>query len=257
MPFPFPVNPFKQALAEGREQIGLWFSLSSAYAMEIVAGAGFDWVLIDMEHSPNDLESVLGQLQAIAPYPSHPVVRVPWNDMVLVKRVLDIGAQSLLIPMVSSAEEARAAVAAVRYPPQGVRGVAGTTRATRFGRVPGYTQQANAQMCVLVQIETAQGLQNLDEIVAVDGVDGVFIGPADLHASLGQLGQLHHPDVWPRIEDAVQRIRRAGKAPGFLSPTEADARRVLELGGLFVAVGSDTGLLARGADALAKKFGRG
>jgi 4-hydroxy-2-oxoheptanedioate aldolase len=249
-----PHNPFKQALAAGRTQIGLWCSLASHYAIEAVAPAGFDWLLLDTEHSPNDLESLLTQLQAAAAYPSHPVVRVPWNDMVNIKRVLDIGAQSLLIPMVDTAEQARAAVSYTRYPPGGVRGLAGTTRATRFGRVRDYARRAHEQLCVLVQVETAQALGELDAILAVDGVDGVFIGPADLHASLGYPGELHHPEVWPRIEDAVQRIRRAGKAPGFLTPNEADARRVLELGAQFVAVGADAGVLARGVDALAAKF---
>ncbi len=249
-----PKNTFKHALAAGQQQIGLWFSLSNAYAMEVVAPAGFDWILIDTEHSPNDLESVLQQLQAAAPYPTHPVVRVPWNDAVVLKRLLDIGAQSVLIPMIDTAEQARAAVAATRYPPAGIRGVAGTTRATRFGRIPGYAKRAHEEICVLLQVETVKALENLDEICAVDGVDGVFIGPADLHASFGYVGEGHHPDVWPKIEDAVQRIRRNGKAPGFLTPNEADARRVLELGAQFVAVGSDNGLLARAADALAAKF---
>jgi 4-hydroxy-2-oxoheptanedioate aldolase len=250
-----PVNPFKQALAAGRTQIGLWCTLSSNYVLEAVAPAGFDWLLLDMEHSPNDLETLVGELQAVAQYPaSHAVVRVPWNDLVTIKRVLDVGAQSLLIPMVNTADEARAAVAATRYPPLGNRGVAGTTRATRFGRVPGYAKSAHEQVCVLVQVETGQALDNLDAILAVEGVDGVFIGPADLHASLGYPGELRHPQVWPRIEDAVRRIRAAGRAPGFLSPTEADARRVLELGGQFVAVGSDGGLLAKAADALLAKY---
>lgn len=249
-----PRNAFKEALAAGKTQIGLWCTLSHHYALEAVASAGFDWLLLDCEHSPNDLESLLPQLQAAAAYPSHAVVRVPWNDPVNIKRVLDIGAQSLLIPMVDTAEQARAAVAATRYPPSGIRGVAGTTRATRFGRVKDYAKRAHEALCVLVQVESVQALQNLDEILAVEGVDGVFIGPSDLHASFGHLGQSHHPDVWPKIEDAVVRIRRAGKAPGFLTPTEADARRVLEIGGQFVAVGSDLGLLARGADALAEKF---
>jgi 4-hydroxy-2-oxoheptanedioate aldolase len=249
-----PVNPFKQALAAGRPQIGLWCSLASNYAVEAVAGAGFDWLLLDMEHAPNDLESLLSQLQAAAPYGTHPIVRVPWNDMVTIKRVLDVGAQTLLIPMVDTPEQAREAVSSMRYPPAGVRGVAGTTRASGFGRIRDYAKRANEQVCVLVQVETAQALENLDAIAAVDGVDGVFIGPADLHASLGYTGELHHPEVWPKIEDAMRRIRAAGKAPGFLTPNEADARRILEIGGLFVAVGADIGLMARGADALAKKF---
>jgi 4-hydroxy-2-oxoheptanedioate aldolase len=249
-----PQNPFKRALKAGKAQIGLWSSLSSNYSVEVIAGAGFDWILLDMEHSPNDLESLLTQLQAAAPYPSHPIVRVPWNDMVTIKRVLDAGAQSLLIPYVSTVEEARAAVSYTRYPPQGVRGVAGTTRASRFGRVKDYARRAHEELCVLVQVETQQGLDNLEDIAAVEGVDGVFIGPADLHASLGHLGEIANPKIMPMIDEAIRRIRKGGKAPGILTPNEDNARRQLKEGALFVAVGADVGLLARGAEALAAKF---
>jgi 4-hydroxy-2-oxoheptanedioate aldolase len=249
-----PQNPFKRALKAGKAQIGLWSSLSSNYSVEVIAGAGFDWILLDCEHSPNDLESLLTQLQAAAPYPSHPVVRVPWNDMVTIKRVLDIGAQSLLIPYVSTAEEARAAVSHTRYPPSGVRGVAGTTRATRFGRVKDYAKRAHEEICVLVQVETQGALDNIEAICAVDGVDGVFIGPADLHASLGHTGEIANPAVKPLIDEAIRRIRKQGKAPGILTPNEADAKHWLGCGALFVAVGADVGILARGAEALAAKF---
>jgi len=249
-----PANNFKRALKANKLQIGLWCSLSSHYATELVAGSGFDWILLDTEHSPNDLESVLQQLQATAPYPTHPVVRVPWNDMVTIKRYLDIGAQSLLIPYVQNAEEAKAAVAHVRYPPAGVRGVAGATRATRFGRVKDYAKRAHEEICVLVQVETQTALDSLEKIAAVDGVDGVFIGPADLHASLGYTGETNNPKVMPVIDDAIRRIRKAGKAPGILTGVEADARRWIDCGGLFVAVGADTGVLARGTEALAAKF---
>lgn len=249
-----PQNPFKRALKAGQTQIGLWSSLSSNYTVEVIAGAGFDWILIDMEHSPNDLESLLAQLQAAAPYPSHPVVRVPWNDMVTIKRVLDAGAQSLLIPYVQNAEEAKQAVAHTRYPPAGVRGVAGTTRATRFGRVKNYAKRAHEEICVLVQLETQSALAEIEKVAAIEGVDGVFIGPADLHASMGYTGETANPTVIPVIEDAMRRILKAGKAPGYLSPVEADARRMLAAGALFVAVGADVGLLARGAEALCAKF---
>jgi 4-hydroxy-2-oxoheptanedioate aldolase len=249
-----PHNAFKRSLKAGRPQIGLWSSLSSNYSVEVIAGAGFDWILLDTEHSPNDLESVLTQLQAAAPYPTTPVVRVPWNDMVTIKRTLDIGAQSLLVPYVSTAEEARAAVSYTRYPPQGLRGVAGTTRATRFGRVKDYAKRAPEELCVLVQVETQQGLDQIEAICAIEGVDGVFIGPADLHASLGYTGETANPKVLPVIEEAVRRIRRAGKAPGILTGVEADARRFLDAGALFVAVGADVAILARGAEALAAKF---
>ena len=249
-----PRNTFKRALAEGRQQIGLWSSLSSNYTVEVIAGAGYDLILLDMEHSPNDLESLLSQLQAAAPYPAHPVVRVPWNDTVTIKRVLDVGAQSILIPYVSTVAEAKAAVAATRYPPAGVRGVAGTTRASRFGRVQGYAKKAHEEICVLVQVETRQALDNLEGICGVEGVDGVFIGPADLHASLGHTGETSNPAVVPLMEEAMRRIRKAGRAPGYLSPVEADAKRMLSAGALFVAVGADIGLLARGAEALRGKF---
>jgi len=249
-----PPNPFKRALRAGRAQIGLWSSLSSNYVVEVTAGAGFDWLLIDTEHSPNDLESTLAQLQAAAAYPTHAIVRVPWNDMVVIKRYLDVGAQSLLVPFVQNAEEARAAVAATRYPPAGGRGVAGTTRATRFGRVKDYARRAHEELCVLVQVETQTALDQIEAICAVDGVDGVFIGPADLHASLGHLGETANPAVLPKIEDAIRRIAAGGKAAGILTADEKLARRYLELGALFVAVGADVGILARGADALAAKF---
>jgi 4-hydroxy-2-oxoheptanedioate aldolase len=249
-----PPNAFKRALQAGKPQIGLWSSLSSNYTVEVIAGAGFDWILLDTEHSPNDLESLLTQLQAAAPYPSHPVVRVPWNDMVTIKRVLDIGAQSILIPYVSNAEEARAAVSYTRYPTGGVRGVAGTTRASRFGRVKDYAKRAHEEICVLVQVENQAGLDNLAEIVAVEGIDGVFIGPADLHASLGYLGEIANPKVLPLIDDAIRRIRAGGKAPGILTVSEENAKRQLQAGALFVAVGADVGILARGAEALAARF---
>jgi 4-hydroxy-2-oxoheptanedioate aldolase len=249
-----PRNAFKHALAAGKPQIGLWLSLSSSYSAEVCAGSGFDWLLIDTEHSPNEIDMVLGQLQAVAPYPSHPVVRVAWNDAVIVKRTLDVGAQSLLFPFVQNAEEAAQAVAATRYPPRGIRGVAGTTRATRFGRVKDYAKRAHEETCVLVQVETQEAVDAIEAIAKVDGVDGIFIGPADYHASLGYPGETANPAVLPKIEDAIRRIRAAGKAPGILTPDEKLARRYLELGALFVAVGADVGLLARGSEALAAKF---
>src|SRR5258708_27656864 len=184
-----PQNSFKRALKAGKPQIGLWSSLSSHYTVEVIAGAGYDWLLPDCEHSPNDLESLLAQLQACAPYPSSAVVRVPWNDMVNIKRVLDIGAQSLLIPYVCSPEEAKAAVAATRYPPAGVRGVAGTTRATRFGRVKDYAKRAHEEICVLVQVETQTALDNLEKTAAVDGAGAGVLGPAERHTCLRPSGR--------------------------------------------------------------------
>jgi 4-hydroxy-2-oxoheptanedioate aldolase len=181
-------------------------------------------------------------------------VRVPWNDIVMIKRVLDVGAQTILIPYVSTVAEAKSAVAATRYPPAGVRGMGGTTRATRFGRVQGYAKKAHEEICVLVQVETRQALDNLEAICALEGVDGVFIGPADLHASLGHTGETANAAVLPVMEEAMRRIRKAGRAPGYLSPVEADARRMLSAGAQFVAVGADIGLLARGAETLRGKF---
>lgn len=250
-----PRNRFKRALAAGQAQIGLWGSIPSAYTAEVVAGAGFDWFLIDTEHTPADIETVLRQVQAVAAYPAtEPVVRVPWNDMVTIKRYLDLGVQSILVPQVTTVDEARSAVANVRYPKAGVRGVAGSTRATRFGRIKDYFRQSDAEVCLLLQLESEAALENLESIAAIDGVDGIFIGPADLHASLGHLGEVAHDDVLPAIDDAIKRIARAGKAPGILTAKEDLARRWLNLGATFVAVGADVGILARGADALAAKF---
>lgn len=248
-------NIFKQALRQKTPQIGLWLGLANSYSAELLAGAGFHWLLIDGEHAPNDLRTVLGQLQAIAPYDSQPVVRPAWNDPVLIKQLLDVGAQTLLIPMIQSAEEARAAVRACHYPPQGIRGVGSAlARASRWNRVPDYLQHAGEQICTLVQIETRKGVENLNEILAVDGIDGVFIGPADLSADMGFAGDPRHPQVQAAIAGAIKTIRAAGKAPGILMTDEALARHYLELGALFVAVGVDTTLLARTAEALAAKF---
>ncbi|TXE59546.1 4-hydroxy-2-oxoheptanedioate aldolase [Serratia ureilytica] len=251
-------NHFKRALQEKRPQIGLWLGLCSSYSAELLAGAGFDWLLIDGEHAPNDVQTVLGQLQAVAPYPSQPVVRPPWNDAVIIKQLLDVGAQTLLIPMIQNAEQARDAVRATRYPPHGVRGVGSAlARASRWNRVPDYLQQADEQMCVLVQIETREAVKNLEAILQVEGVDGVFIGPADLSADMGFAGNPQHPEVQRTIDDAIARIRAAGKAPGILMANKALAQRYLEAGALFVAVGVDTTLLARAAEALANEFKQG
>lgn len=248
-------NAFKEALKAGRPQIGLWLGLCSSYSAELLAGAGFDWLLIDGEHAPNNVPTVLTQLQAIAPYPSQPVVRPSWNDPVQIKQLLDVGAQTLLVPMVQNAEEARLAVRATRYPPAGIRGVGSAlARASRWNRVPDYIHRANDAMCVLVQIETREALKNLPQILDVEGVDGVFIGPADLSADMGHGGNPQHPEVQAAIEDTIQQIRQAGKAPGILMANEQLAKRYLELGALFVAVGVDTTLLARGAEALAARF---
>lgn len=250
-----PRNAFKHALAAGRPQIGLWNSLSSYITTEVLAGAGYDWILIDTEHSPNDLSGVHQQLLAMMEHPeSHPIVRPAWNDMVAIKRFLDVGAQTLLIPYVQDADEARDAVRFTRFPPEGVRGSAGSARSSRFGRIPGYFAKAHTEICVLVQVETIEAVGHIESIAAVEGVDGIFIGPGDLSASMGYAGQLKHPEVLKVIDDAIRRIRKAGKAPGILTPDEALAHHYLDIGALFVAVGADTGILARGAEALRARF---
>jgi 4-hydroxy-2-oxoheptanedioate aldolase len=254
MEVPLPVNRLKHALAEGRAQIGLWSSLSSHVTVEVIAGSGFDWLLLDTEHSPNELPMVHSQLQAMMEGTASAVVRPAWNDAVLFKRLLDIGVQSFLVPFVQTAEEARQAVAATRYPPAGIRGIATTTRANRWARVKNYPTRANDEICVVVQIETRHALDNLEAIAAVEGVDGLFIGPSDLAAGLGYPGNNAHPDVRQAIESAIDRIRATGRFAGILAPLEVDARHWLARGALFVAVGSDAGLLARHSEALAARF---
>jgi 4-hydroxy-2-oxoheptanedioate aldolase len=254
MQIDMPRNAFKHALAAGKPQIGLWSSLCSNVVAEVIAGCGFDWILVDTEHSPNELPGIMSQLQALAGGTATPVVRPAWNDVVLIKRILDVGATSILVPFVQNADEARRAVAATRYPPAGIRGVATTTRAGRFGRIKDYLKKANDEICVLVQVETKTALDNLESIAAVDGVDGVFIGPSDLAAALGHLGNPAHPDVQAAISDAVKRLKAKGKPAGILTSVEADAKRYLAEGYQFVAVGTDMGLLARGGEALAAKF---
>lgn len=249
-----PKNAFKAAIKAKKPQIGIWASIPSNYTAEVLAGAGFDWILLDTEHTPVDIETVVTQLQAIASYPTTPIVRVPWNDRVTIKRYLDTGAQTLLIPQVDTVEEAENAVAYTRFPDVGLRGVAGATRATRFGRVKNYHANAHNEICTLVQVESREALTHIEAIAAIDGIDGIFIGPADLHASLGYLGERAHKDIMPVIDDAIRHIVKAGKAPGILTDSEENARRWLDCGATFVAVGADVGLLARNAEALAAKF---
>ncbi|MCF8486953.1 MAG: HpcH/HpaI aldolase/citrate lyase family protein [Rhodobacteraceae bacterium] len=245
-----PRNEFLAAIRAGRPQIGIWVSLASNFAAEVVAGAGFDWALLDMEHAPNEMTLVLGQLQAFAPYPTTALVRPDWNDAVKVKRILDMGAPGLLFPMVQTVEEARAAVAAMRYPPRGVRGVSVSTRANGFGRIPDYFARVEAETATLVQLETRAAIALADQIGAVDGVDGVFFGPADIAADLGHMGQPMHADVWALVRPVAQRLIAAGVPVGTLVPDPAFARQLLAEGFTFVACGSDLGLLARGADHL-------
>jgi len=249
-----PQNAFKRRLLAKELQIGLWCSLGSNIAAEIVGDSGFDWMLLDTEHAPNEPPDVLAQLQAFAVGTAQVVVRPAWNDAVLIKRLLDIGAQTLLVPFVQNAEEARRAVAACRYPPAGIRGITTGGRASRYGRAASYLKEADQQVCLLVQAETLGAIDRIPEIAAVDGVDGVFVGPSDLSASMGHIGNPLHPEVQRAIETAAKRINDVGKAAGILTSVEADARRYIEWGYRFVAVGTDIGLLARNADALAAAF---
>ena len=250
-----PLNRFKRAIKAGTPQIGLWAGLADPYTTEICAGAGFDWLLLDGEHGPNDLRSLLGQLQAAAPYPVHPIVRPPVGDINLIKQLLDIGAQTLLIPMVESGTQAEKMVAAMHYPPRGIRGVGSAlARASRWNRVQSYLDRAGDEMCLLVQVETRAGLDNLATITATAGVVGIFIGPSDLSAGLGRLGNPTHPEVLSAIERAIARILSSGKAAGILTTDDGLARRYLSLGCTFVAVGLDAVLLANATTQLAARF---
>lgn len=250
-----PVNRFKQGLFGGQQQIGLWVGLADSYVAEALAPTGFDWLLIDAEHAPNDIRSVLAQLQAVAPYDVHPVVRPPVGDVALIKQYLDIGAQTLLIPMVETEEQARRMVGVTRYPPAGIRGVGSAlARSSRWNQIDGYLLHADREMRVLVQVETTTALSNLESIAAVDGVDGVFFGPADLSASMGLLNQPGHPDVQGAILQGIGVVRGAGKAAGVLSADHALVQKYIEAGATFVAVGVDTTLLVRAARSLASSF---
>jgi 4-hydroxy-2-oxoheptanedioate aldolase len=250
-----PVNRFKRAIKAGRPQFGLWVALADAGCAEICAGAGFDWLLLDAEHGPNDLRTLLAQLQAVAPYDSHPVVRLHVGDTHLIKQVLEVGTQSLLIPMVETAEQAVALVEAMQYPPAGVRGVGSVlARSSRWNRMPDYLKRAGEEMCLLVQIETRRGVENLRAIAEVPGVDGVFIGPADLSASMGHIGEMNHPDVLATIDRSIAAIRGAGKAPGILAFDDKLIKHYRDSGCLFIAVGADSILLSQAADRLAAKF---
>ena len=249
-----PRNAFKQALSRCERQVGLWSGLASSIAAEIVAGAGFDWIVIDGEHGPNDIHSLLPQLQAMRGGTAEPVFRVPWNDAVIIKRALDVGARSLLVPFIQNAAEARKAVEATRYPPLGIRGVSVAPRANDYGRIKGYHRNAHLDICVLVQLESKAALAEIEAIAAVDGVDGLFIGPSDLAADFGRLGDPKHPEVQAAIQDAARRIRATGKSAGTLAGNVDDVESLFEMGFNFTATGSDVGLLAYGAENVAARF---
>ncbi|WP_065569802.1 HpcH/HpaI aldolase family protein [Microbacterium oleivorans] len=256
---PFHLNPtFREALTDAdRPLTGMWVCSGSPLVAEICAGSGLDWLLIDMEHSPNGLESVLAQLQAVAAAPVTAVVRVPIGDVVAIKQVLDLGAQNILVPMVDTAEQAAELVAAVRYPPHGRRGVGSAlARSARWNRVEDYLADADRHVSLFVQVETAEGVRNAAEIAAVDGVDGVFVGPSDLAASMGLLGAQTHPDVVAAVLDAFSAVCAAGKPVGVNAFDPDAAQRYLDEGASFVLVGADVTLLARGSEALATRWGR-
>ncbi len=243
---PAPTNTFKHALKNGQLQLGCWLGLADTYAAEIAATASFDWLLIDGEHAPNDLRSILGQLQIVQASGAHAAVRLPVGETWMIKQVLDAGAQTLLIPMVESAEQARELVRAVTYPPNGTRGVGSAlARASKFSAIPDYLQTADEQVCLLVQVENRAGLAALDDILAVEGVDGVFIGPADLAADLGHIGNADHPDVDAAIMDALSRIVKAGKAAGILTLDPTMQKRCSDIGVTFMATAIDVVLFAK------------
>lgn len=250
-------NAFKAAIAERQRQVGLWLSLSSGYAADVLADVGYDWLLLDTEHSPSDLGTVLCQLQALEAGSSTAIVRPAWNDPVLVKRLLDIGAQGLLFPMIQTPEEAAAAVAACRYPPRGVRGVSMGMRGSRFARTKDYFDKAEDEIAVLVQVETREALDQVEAIASVDGVDGVFFGPADIAASLGQLGNILNDDLWNTILEAAAKVHALGKPTGTLIGNTGRVKQCFDGGMSFVACGSDLNLMARGAEALLARVKEG
>ena len=249
----FP-NKFRQDLIAGKKLIGCWSSLGSPITTEIMGLAGFDWLLLDGEHAPNDVLSFIPQLMALKDSPSAPVVRPQWNDTVQIKRLLDAGFHNFLIPFVQSADEARAAVAATRYPPQGVRGLSVSQRNNKYGTVKDYFKIVNDNIAVMVQIETMTAVNAIDEICGVDGVDGIFIGPGDLSTTMGHIGNPLHPEVQAAMQKVYASAKAHGKPVGILAPVEADARRYLEMGATFVAVGSDLGVFRNATQALRDKF---
>ena len=249
-----PINPFKSRLARGTQQLGLWMTLQGSATAEALATCGYDWLLIDTEHAPMELADVLPALQAVAAYPDvAPVVRLVENDTALIKKALDIGAQTLMIPYVQTAEEARAAVAAMRYAPRGLRGSAGATRATRYGLVENYAQIAEEELCLIVQVETIAAMDHLEDIASVDGVDAVFIGPADLACSMGHAGNPSHPEVKAVVLDAMARLKARGVPSGILTLDEAFTTECIAAGTRFTALSIDVMLMVEAARALVSK----
>jgi len=247
-------NQFRQDLIARKKLIGCWCSLGSPITTEVMGLAGFDWLLLDGEHAPNDVLSFIPQLMALKDSASAPVVRPQWNDTVIIKRLLDAGFYNFLIPFVESADDAKRAVAATRYPPQGVRGVSVSHRSNRYGTVPEYFEVINDNISVIAQIESRKAVGAIDEICAVDGVDCVFIGPSDLAAGYGYLGNPLHPEVQEAMQRIIASAKAHGKPAGILAPVEADARRYLEMGVTFVAVGSDLGVFRNASQMLRDKY---
>lgn len=247
-------NGFRRALKARQTMIGMWASSCSNLVVEVLGLAGLDWLLLDSEHAPNELPDLICQLQALQGSPTQAVVRPSWNDPVLIKRLLDGGAFNLLVPFVQSAEEARAAVAATRYPPHGIRGVSGIQRMNRYGTVPDYFARIGEEIGVIVQIETPAGVAAVDEILAVDGVDAIFAGPSDLAATHGHLGNYGHPDIQALLERLARAAERAGKSAGTILLSDAEVRRALDWGFTFIAVGTDMMLLKQGSMELASRY---
>lgn len=249
----FP-NSFKRDLRAGKKLIGCWSSLSNAITTEVLGVAGFDWILLDGEHSPNDIATFIPQLMALKDSASAPVVRPSSNNVVEIKRLLDAGFYNFLVPFVESVDEAKRAVSATRYPPQGIRGVSVSQRSNRYGSVPDYFKSINEHICVMVQIESRAGVAAAHDIAALDGVDGIFVGPSDLAAGLGHLGNAGHPEVQAAMASIFADAKACGKPIGILAPVEADARRYIAMGATFVAVGSDLGVFRSATQALRDKY---
>ncbi|GEO85657.1 MULTISPECIES: HpcH/HpaI aldolase family protein [Alphaproteobacteria] len=255
---PAPLNVFKEAILDGQTLYGLWVALASPHAAEVSAGSGFDWILIDAEHGPNDIPLIAAQLAAVARHPAHPVVRLPVGETWLIKQALDIGAQSLLVPMVETGDEAQRLARACRYPPEGIRGMgAGLGRAADFGRIADYVETANEQICLIVQIESQLGIDNVEAIVTTDGVDGVLIGPSDLAADLGHTGNPRHPEVMAAVDGLIRKIVALGKPAGIMAVDPVIIQLAKDAGACFIAVGSDVGVLAKGAQALLAQARKG
>ncbi|MEL7121393.1 MAG: HpcH/HpaI aldolase/citrate lyase family protein [Bacteroidota bacterium] len=249
------INQLKKQLLSGQKSYGIWHGIPNSYIAELCAGAGFDWVCIDGEHGPFDFNQVIQNLQAIQLHSSSAVVRVPTADPVIIKQVLELGAQNIVIPMIESAEQAELMVKAMLYPPEGIRGIgAGFARAAQWGRVDDYLHMANEQMCCICQVETVKGVEALDEMLKVEGLDVIFIGPADLAASMGYLGQAAHPEVVQLIIDCIKKIVKARKSAGFLTSHKPSIQAFIDAGAKMIGVGADATLFADATQQVLEKY---